>query len=139
MNGGEHARAEGIEGEREVDLTGEAQRPRGRAGGEWERGPRRRGALATLSSPASVPARWSGGSAPLFRPGRGNREGGEGGEVGWAGVGGAGVRGCGPVWAGGSSGGEAPSPFVSFFLSDLFSVFFLFIYFLFCFSSFKSI
>ena len=98
VNGGEHARAEGIEGEREMDLAGERRRGRGSEQGEWERGPRRRGPLAPLSSPASVPARGSGGSAPLFRPGRGNREGARE-EVGWAG--GAGVRGCGPVWAGG--------------------------------------
>ena len=75
VNGGEHARAEGIEGEREVDLAGERRRGRGSERGEWERGPRERGPLAPLSSPASVPARWSGGSAPLFRPGRGNRKG----------------------------------------------------------------
>ena len=73
MNGGEHARAEGIEGEREVDLAGERRRGRGSERGEWERGPRRRGPLAPLSSPASVPARWSGGSAPLFRPGSGEQ------------------------------------------------------------------
>ena len=57
--------------------------------------------------------------APLFRPGRGNREGGEGGEVGWAGVGGAGVRpslgrGGRCRWATGPVGGEGLLPF--FFL-----------------------
>ena len=71
-NGGEHARAVGIEGEREVDLRG---RRRGREGerGRVGEGPEEAGALATLSSPASVPARWSGGSAPLFRPGSGEQ------------------------------------------------------------------
>ena len=96
--------------------------------------PEEAGELATLSPPASVPARGSGGSAPLFRPGRGNREGARE-EVGWAG--GAGVRpslgrGFGPV------GGEGFSfSFSALFV--LFSVFFLFVYFLFCFISFKSI
>ena len=32
VNGGERARAEGIEGEREVDLTGEGAEAEGRAG-----------------------------------------------------------------------------------------------------------
>ena len=75
VNGGEHARAEGNGGEREGDLAGEkAQRPR-ESGGEWERGPRRRGELAPLSSPS--PARGCGGDGPCSDPGRGNREGGE--------------------------------------------------------------
>ena len=80
--------------------------------------------------------------APLFRPGRGNRERGEGGEVGWAGVGGAGVRPSlgrgGSVQMGhGSSGGGRPAPFFSFPALFLFSVFFLFACFLFCYISFK--
>ena len=67
---------------------------------------------------------------PLFDPGQGNREG-DAGER-WAGPG---VGPVGPAvqWGGG------PSPFFSFSLSVLFSVFFLFVYFLFCFISFKSI
>lgn len=83
------------------------------------------GELATLSPPASVPARGSGGSAPLFRPGRGNREGARE-EVGWAG---GAAAGGGPAWAGGGGfgprvqwGGErALFPLLSF--SVLFSVF----------------
>ena len=109
-------------------IRGERRRGRGSERGEWERGPRERGTLAPLSSPASVPARGSGGSAPLFRPGRGNREGARE-EVGWAG--GAGVR---PSlgWGGsvqmghGSSGGEGLLPF---FFSDCFC--FLFSFYLF--------
>ena len=92
--------------------------------------PEEAGELATLSPPASVPARGSGGSAPLFRPGRGNREGARE-EVGWAG--GAGVRpslgragGVRCRWATGPVGGKACSPF--FFFSLTVSVFcFLFI------------
>ena len=132
MNGGEHARAAEIEGEREVDLAGERRRGRGSERGEWERGPRRRGPLAPLSSPASVPARGSGGSAPLFRPGRGNREGGEGGEVGWAGVGGgAGVRpslgrGGRCRWATGPVGGGRAFSFAFFLLFIYFSFLFYF-------------
>ena len=142
-NGGE--RVGRGEEESGADLGGkrEAQGPRGERG-EWERGPRRRGELAPLSSPASVPARWSGGSAPLFRPGRGNREGGEGGEVGWAGVGGCGGAaqfGPGGFGADGPrvQWGGRPAPSFSFPALFLFSVFFLFAYFLFCFISFKSI
>ena len=129
-NGGEHARAVGIEGEREVDLTGEAQRPRGRTGvsgreargggGSWRPYPprRRRGGAAGT---APVPT-------PVGGTGKGAR--GRGGLAGWAGG-----R---PSWASGPVGGEGPS--LSFFLlSVLFSVFFLFVYFLFCFISFKSI
>ena len=65
------------------------------SGGEWERGPRRRGELASLSSPS--PARGCGGDGPCSDPGRGNREGGRVGEVGWAGG-----R---PSWARGAVGG----------------------------------
>ena len=43
VNGGEHTREEGIEGEREVDLAGEGAEAERESGGEWERGPRRRG------------------------------------------------------------------------------------------------
>ena len=71
---------------------------------------------------------------PLFDPGRGNREG-DAGER-WAGPG---VGGGGPVWATGPVGGKGLLLFFSFSLSVLFSVFFLFAYFLFCFISFKSI
>ena len=100
---------------------------RGRRGGregercEWERGPRERGRwrpypLAGLTAGEGVRRRRA-----LFRPGRGNREGGRGGE--WAGPG---ARGCGPVWAGGggsvqmghgSSGGEGLLPFFFFSLT----------------------
>ena len=66
--------------------------------------PEEAGELATLSPPASVPARGSGGSAPLFRPGRGNREGARE-EVGWAG--GAAAAQFGP---GGQWGGSGPVP-----------------------------
>ena len=119
VNGGEHARAEGIEGEREVDLAGERRRGRGSERGEWERGPRERGPLAPLSS-RGVHRRRGGRAAarPCSDPvggtgkGRGRR---------WAGPG---ARGCGPVWAGGgsvqmghgSSGGR-PAPFFSFSLT----------------------
>ena len=76
MNGGEHARAVGIEGEREVDLAGgKAQRPRDERGRVGER-PEEAGELAPLSSPS--PARGCGGDGPCSDPGRGNREGGEG-------------------------------------------------------------
>ena len=51
--------------------------------------------------------------APLFRPGRGNREGARG-RVGWAGVGGRG-----PDWAGGQWGG-GPFPFFFLFCSVCF-------------------
>ena len=56
-------------------------------------GPEAPGAWRPYLLPASVPARWSGGSAPLFRPGRGNREGGEGGEEAAEGGGEGGVEG----------------------------------------------
>ena len=93
--------------------------------------PEEAGELATLSPPASVPARGSGGSAPLFRPGRGNREGARE-EVGWAG--GAAAAQFGP------GGKRAFFPFFFFFSAwVLFSVFSLFAYSLFCFISFKSI
>ena len=72
--------------------------------------PEEAGELATLSPPASVPARGSGGSAPLFRPGRGNREGARE-EVGWAGGAAAAQFGAGGQW------GEA----------GLFPLFFLFL------------
>ena len=74
-NGGE--RVGRGEEETGADLGGkrEAQGPRGERG-EWERGPRRRGELAPLSSPS--PARGCGGDGPCSDPGRGNREGGEG-------------------------------------------------------------
>ena len=105
------------------------ERRRGRevSGGEWERGPRRRGELAPLSSPS--PARGCGGDGPCSDPGRGNREGGE-----WERWAGPGVGPVGPEvqWGEGLL-------FFSFSLSVLFSVFFLFVYFLFCFISFKSI
>ena len=106
--------------------------------------PEEAGELATLSPPASVPARGSGGSAPLFRPGRGNREGARE-EVGWAGGAGVWVAAQlgpgGEVLGRGSSGGKrALFPFFLFFLClFLFAVFFLFVYLLFCFISFKSI
>ena len=114
---------------------GERRRGRGSERGEWERGPRGRGPLAPLSSPASVPARGSGGSAPLFRPGRGNREGDAGGRVGWGDWAG-GVRGWRPSLGRGAVGERAFS-FFFFFCSVLFFVFLLFVYFLFCFISFK--
>ena len=118
VNGGEHARAEGIEGEREVDLAGERRRGRGSERGEWGRGPRERGPLAPLSSPASVPARWSGGSAPLFRPRSGEQGRGEGG-------GGLGRGRGGAVQMGhGSSGGEGLLP-LFFLFSDCFCFLFI--------------
>ena len=72
-NGGEHARAVGKEGA--AWIWGERERRRGREGerGRVGEGPEEAGALVTLSSPASVPTRWSGGSAPLFRPGSGEQ------------------------------------------------------------------
>ena len=116
-NGGDRVgRGEGKSG---ADLVGRERR-RGRevSGGEWERGPRRRGELAPLSSPS--PARGCGGDGPCSDPGRGNREG-EGDPGRWARPAGPGVGPVGP----GSRGG-----FSSFFCI----VFcFLFIYFLFCF------
>ena len=96
--------------------------------------PEEAGELAPLSSPS--PARGFGGDAPLFRPGRGNRKGTRG-KVGWAGARVAAQLGPGGGGLGrGSSGGEACSFFL---LTVLFSVFSLFVYFLFCFISFKSI
>ena len=73
--------------------------------------PEEAGELATLSPPASVPARGSGGSAPLFRPGRGNREGARE-EVGWAGGAAAAQFGPGGQWG----GKRAFFPFFSFSL-----------------------
>ena len=84
--------------------------------------PEEAGELATLSPPASVPARGSGGSAPLFRPGRGNREGARE-EVG--GAGGAGVR---PSLGRGVSGGGKACSFCFLFF-DCFC--FLFSFYLF--------
>ena len=66
MNGGEHARAEGIEGEREMDLAGEGAEAERERGGEWEMGSRRQGRGGLIPLPASAPARRSGGDAPLF-------------------------------------------------------------------------
>ena len=65
------------------DGDGKRRRGRGSERGEWERDPRGRGPLAPLSSPASVPARWSGGSArpcsdPVGGTGKGTRGGGSG-------------------------------------------------------------
>ena len=131
VNGGEHARAEEIEGEREVDLAGERRRGRGSERGEWERGPRGRGPLAPLSSPASVPARWSGGSArPCSDPVGGTGKGTGGGE--WAGATGPGGSGVAAQFGPGCSGGTGLLLFF-FFCSVLFSVFLLFVYFLFFF------
>ena len=65
--------------------------------------------------------------APLFRPGRGNREGDArgGGESGLGRLGRGGFRGGGPVWAG-VQWGNGPSPFFSVLFCFLFS-FYLFI------------
>ena len=123
VNGGEHARAEGIEGEREVDLAGERRRGRGSERGEWERGPRERGPLAPLSS-RGVHRRRGGSAAtlpcsdPVGGTGRGR------GAGGWAGPG----RGCGWRPSLGRGGGVGPrvqwgGGLLFFLLTVLFSVF----------------
>ena len=109
---------------------GEAQRPRGASGRDGRR-PRRRGGLI-------LPRRRRGGAAgtgPCSDPGRGNREG-EGDPGRWARPAGPGVGPVGPGSSGGE-GGFSSSLFFVCFSPVAFS--FLFIYFLFCFNSFKSI
>ena len=127
MNGGERARAEGNEGEREVDLAGGGAEAERRAGRVGER-PEEAGGAGALILPVAGEGVRRG--LPLFRPRSGEQGRGRAGEVGWAGG-----R---PSRARGLVGGRAFS-FFSFPLSVLFSVFFLFVYFLFCFISFKSI
>ena len=124
-NDGENARAEGKEGA--AWIWGERERRRGREGerGRVGEGPEEAGALATLSSPASVPARWSGGSAPLFRPGsgeQGRRRQGEAGRFGRVGQ----VAGAVASWAFRPRGEGGfllfPFLFLFFFCSVLFNL-----------------
>ena len=76
---------------------------------------------ALILSRGSPPARWCGGSAPLFRPGRGNREGARE-EVGWAG--GAGVLVAAQLGPGGGSVGGG-GLLLFFFFSDCFCFLFI--------------
>ena len=93
---------------------------------------RRRGEGSTLSSPGSRRRGGLAGLAPVATPVGGTGKGARGSGR-WARPAGPGVGPVGPgvQWGGG------PSLFFS--LSVLFSVFFLFVYIIFCFISFKSI
>ena len=131
MNGGERARAEGNEGEREVDLAGGRRRGRGTSGGEWERGPRRRGSWRPYP-----PRRRRGGAAgtATVRPRSGEQGRGRGGEWAGPGVGGVAAQfgpGVRSRWATGPVGGEGLLLFL--FLLCLFC--FLFSFYLFIFFS----
>ena len=127
VNGGERARAEGNEGEREVDLAGGGAEAEGRAGASRREARGGGGAGAIILPVAGEGVRRG---RPLFDPGRGNREGGEG----ESGLGrGSGVA---AQFGPGCSGGTGLLLFF-LFCSVLFSVFLLFVYFLFCYISFK--